>query len=126
MRIAGIIYHGGYRICGDGKWRHGNFALPGIDNILKLAPKVLKTDLASSGGSTGGDIPPSMRREITGSALTTTFGWEHNAEVNNAILIPSTFVAVASILIVLVAQGMKSTRGISLEHVVSTPTTRFC
>jgi hypothetical protein len=82
-----------------------------------LALEALKTGLASSTGPTGGNIPPSMRREIFGFAQTTTFGWEHNVGVNNAILIPSTFVALASILIVLVAQCMKWARGISLEHV---------
>jgi tripartite-type tricarboxylate transporter receptor subunit TctC len=58
-----------------------------------------------------------MRRNIIGSALTVTVGWEHNVGVNNAILIPSTFVAVASILIVLFAQCLKWVRGTAIEHV---------
>ncbi|KAJ7105532.1 hypothetical protein C8R44DRAFT_886483 [Mycena epipterygia] len=99
------------------KWRHENVAFQYTAEILTLALEAVKTDLASSTGPTGGDIPSSMRREIVGFAQTTTFGWEHNAGVNNAILIPSTFVTLASILIVLVAQCMKWARRISLEHV---------
>lgn len=84
---------------------------------LTLALEAVKTNLASSTGPLSGDIPLSMRHDISGSAQTTTFGWEHNAGVNNAILIPSTFVAIASILIVLVAQCLKWAQGISVEHV---------
>ncbi|KAJ7115369.1 hypothetical protein C8R44DRAFT_880669 [Mycena epipterygia] len=88
-----------------------------ITGVVEFVGTAVKTDLASSTGPTGGDIPSSMRREIVGFAQTKTFGWEHNAGVNNAILIPSTFVALASILIVLVAQCIKWARSISLEHV---------
>jgi hypothetical protein len=54
---------------------------------------------------------------MTDSALTVTVGWEHNTGVNNAIIIPSTFVAIASILIVLFAQCLKWVRGTAIEHV---------
>jgi hypothetical protein len=79
--------------------------------------EAMKTDLTSSTGPLGGGIPPNMRREVSGVAQTITFGWEHNAGVNNAILLPSTFVAIASILIVLVTLCAKWIRSVSVEHV---------
>ncbi|KAJ6545145.1 hypothetical protein B0H19DRAFT_1266619 [Mycena capillaripes] len=88
-----------------------------IRGVIEFAGTAIKTDLASPTGPLPAGIPTSMRRNMTGSALTVTVGWEHNAGVNNAILIPSTFVAIASILIVLFAQCLKWVRGIAIEHV---------
>jgi hypothetical protein len=61
-----------------------------------------------------------MTRTINGSALTTTLGWEYRQGVTNTILIPSTFVAVASIVIVLLAQVVN--RGIPARHAHFDPT----
>ncbi|KAJ7866612.1 hypothetical protein B0H14DRAFT_3442323 [Mycena olivaceomarginata] len=83
-----------------------------IEGVIKFAGT-----LASPTGPLPADIPTSMRRNMTGSALTVTVGWEHNTGVNNAILIPSTFVAIASILIVPFAQCLKWVRGTAIEHV---------
>ncbi|KAJ6536934.1 hypothetical protein B0H19DRAFT_1270623 [Mycena capillaripes] len=88
-----------------------------IQGVIEFAGTVIKTDLASSTGPLSAGIPSEMRRDIFGAALTVTVGWEHNAGVNNAILIPSTFVAIASILIVLFAQCIKWARGTAIEHV---------
>ncbi|KAJ7753893.1 hypothetical protein B0H14DRAFT_3512690 [Mycena olivaceomarginata] len=85
--------------------------------VIEFAGMAIKTELASPTGPLPAGIPTSMRRNMTGSALTVTVGWEHNTGVNNAILIPSTFVAIASILIVLFAQCLKWVRGTAIEHV---------
>jgi hypothetical protein len=61
-----------------------------------------------------------MTRPINGSALTTTLGWKYQQGATNAILIPSTFVAVASIVIVLLAQVLN--RGIPARHADFDPT----
>lgn len=76
--------------------------------------KAMKTELSSYNGPFGGSPPEAMTRPINGTALTTTVGWEYKARASNAILIPSTFIAVASIVIVLVAQLLN--RGIPARH----------
>jgi hypothetical protein len=44
-----------------------------------------------------------MLRKINGTMLTTTFGWQYDAEGIILLLLPITFVSVASIVIVLFA-----------------------
>ncbi|KAJ6583077.1 hypothetical protein DFH09DRAFT_1275438 [Mycena vulgaris] len=89
-----------------------------IRGVVEFAGTAIKTNLVSPTGPLGGVIPSNMRQAINGTALTTTYGWEYNAGINNAILIPSTFVAIASILIVLFAHCMRlMNRGVVVEHV---------
>ncbi|KAJ6536025.1 hypothetical protein DFH09DRAFT_1179356 [Mycena vulgaris] len=87
-----------------------------IRGVVEFVGTAVKTEIASPAGPLGGSVPSSMRRAINGTAFTTTFGWEYTGGMSNAILIPSTFVALASILIVLFAQCVRLNRGISIEH----------
>ncbi|KAJ7470027.1 hypothetical protein B0H11DRAFT_1389128 [Mycena galericulata] len=87
-----------------------------IGAVVEFVGTAVKTNLASSTGPLAGEIPLNMRVDTSGFALTTTFGWEYTAGINNAILLPSTLVALASILIVIFAQCMMWIRGISVEH----------
>ncbi|KAJ7883765.1 hypothetical protein B0H13DRAFT_2667116 [Mycena leptocephala] len=80
----------------------------------------MKTELSSYSGPFGGDRPQSMTKPINGSALTTTLGWEYRQGATDAILIPSTFVAVASVVIVLLAQVLN--QGIPARHAHFDPT----
>ncbi|KAJ7236829.1 hypothetical protein C8J57DRAFT_1569207 [Mycena rebaudengoi] len=85
-----------------------------IMGAAEFVGTAMKTKLSSYSGPFGGDPPQSMTRPINGSALTTTLGWEYRHGATNAILIPNTFVAVASIDIVLLAQVLN--RGIPARH----------
>ncbi|KAJ7208720.1 hypothetical protein C8J57DRAFT_1610061 [Mycena rebaudengoi] len=60
--------------------------------------------LGTSGGPFGGDPAAAFTKEIRGSLRTATPGWQYTTLASRAILIPSTFVAITSILIVLVIQ----------------------
>ncbi|KAJ7759866.1 hypothetical protein B0H14DRAFT_2634288 [Mycena olivaceomarginata] len=91
-----------------------------ITGATEFVGTAMKTELSSYNGPFGGDPPQSMTRPINGSALTTTLGWKYRQGATNAILIPSTFVAVASIVIVLLAQVLN--RGIPARHAHFDPT----
>ncbi|KAJ7343949.1 hypothetical protein DFH08DRAFT_810484 [Mycena albidolilacea] len=91
-----------------------------ITGATEFVGTAMKTELSSYNGPFGGDPPQSMTRPINGSALTTTLGWKYQQGATNAILIPSTFVAVASIVIVLLAQVLN--RGIPARHADFDPT----
>jgi hypothetical protein len=82
--------------------------------MLTRAIKAVKTDLTGVGGPLNGNVPSNMLHEISGAALTTSVGWDFREAGSAAILIPSTFLALASILIVLFAQCLN--RGIPIEH----------
>ncbi|KAJ7237353.1 hypothetical protein C8J57DRAFT_1727966 [Mycena rebaudengoi] len=87
-----------------------------LRGVVECTGTAMKTNLASSSGPLRGEIPFNMRRTINGTAFTTTYGWEYRTKFNNVILVPITFVALASIAIVLVAQCVKLNRGTSLDH----------
>lgn len=55
-----------------------------------------------------------MTRSISGTGFTTSLGWDYREAGSAAILIPSTFVAISSILIVIFAQFRN--RGIPAQH----------
>ncbi|KAF8210788.1 hypothetical protein K438DRAFT_1752559 [Mycena galopus ATCC 62051] len=85
-----------------------------IQGVVEFVGTAVKTDLAWVNGPLGGSLPPTMIRTISGTALTTSLGWEYKEAIGPAILIPSTFIAVASILIVVFAQ-LKN-RKIQMQH----------
>ncbi|KAJ7859446.1 hypothetical protein B0H14DRAFT_3135119, partial [Mycena olivaceomarginata] len=85
-----------------------------IRGVVKFVGTVMKTDMSWAGGPFGGNPPSTMTRAIIGTALTTSLGWDYREAGSAAILIPSTFVAVASILIVLFAQYRN--HGIPTQH----------
>ncbi|KAJ7807228.1 hypothetical protein B0H14DRAFT_3152608 [Mycena olivaceomarginata] len=85
-----------------------------IRGVVKFVGTAVKTDMSWAGGPFGGNPPSTMTRAISGTALTTSLGWDYREAGSAAILIPSTFVAVASILIVLFAQYRN--HGIPTQH----------
>ncbi|KAJ7780944.1 hypothetical protein B0H16DRAFT_602757 [Mycena metata] len=91
-----------------------------LTGAAEFVGTAMKTQLSSYSGPFGGNPPQSMTRPINGSALTTTLGWEYQQGATNVILIPSTFIAVASIVIVLLAQVLN--RGIPAHHADFDPT----
>ncbi|KAJ7270005.1 hypothetical protein B0H12DRAFT_1229266 [Mycena haematopus] len=90
-----------------------------IQGVVEFIGTALKTDLASSTGPLHGQPPPDMMKSINGTAISTTLGWEYKGAAGFAVLIPSTFVAIATILIVLVTQY--HSRGVPVQHVAFDP-----
>ncbi|KAJ6589017.1 hypothetical protein B0H19DRAFT_1367496 [Mycena capillaripes] len=85
-----------------------------ITGVIEFTGTAVKTGLSANWGPLGGKPPLSMTRNISGYGLTTSLGWDYREAGSAAILIPSTFIAVASILIVLFAQFRN--RGIPVQH----------
>jgi hypothetical protein len=57
-----------------------------------------------------------MLRKINGTMLTTTFGWQYDAEGIILLLLPITFVSVASIVIVLFAAYQNRGSMMAVRH----------
>lgn len=72
-----------------------------------------------------GTIPPDMTRQIEGIHRTQTLGWDYNARkaTGIAVLLPITFIALASIAIVAVAQYHN--HGIPASHANFDPNNPF-
>ncbi|KAF7371269.1 hypothetical protein MSAN_00762700 [Mycena sanguinolenta] len=85
-----------------------------IRGVVEFVGTAVKWDLTWVNGPLGGNPPSTMTHTISGHAFTTSLGWEYNKAASPAFLIPSTFVAVASILIALFAQFRN--RGIPEQH----------
>ncbi|KAJ6472043.1 hypothetical protein C8R45DRAFT_416064 [Mycena sanguinolenta] len=85
-----------------------------IRGVVESVGTAVKSDLTWINGPLNGDPPSTMTHTISGHAFTTSLGWAYNKADSPAFLIPSTFVAVASILIVLFAQFRN--RGIPEQH----------
>ncbi|KAF7358314.1 hypothetical protein MVEN_00880800 [Mycena venus] len=73
-----------------------------IQGVIEFVGTALKWELTFPTGPLGGDPPDTMLRKINGTILTATFGWQYDATANLLLLLPITFVAFASIVIVLV------------------------
>ncbi|KAJ7883072.1 hypothetical protein B0H13DRAFT_2538563 [Mycena leptocephala] len=73
-----------------------------IQGVIEFVGTALKWELTIPTGPLGGSPPDTMLRKINGTILTATFGWQYNATANLLLLLPITFVAFASIAIVLV------------------------
>ncbi|KAJ7877188.1 hypothetical protein B0H13DRAFT_2279361 [Mycena leptocephala] len=73
-----------------------------IQGVIEFVGTALKWELTTPTGPLGGSPPDTMLRKINGTILTATFGWQYNATANLLLLLPITFVAFASIVIVLV------------------------
>ncbi|KAF7367608.1 hypothetical protein MSAN_00824200 [Mycena sanguinolenta] len=75
-----------------------------IQGVVEFVGTAIKVNLAGSDGPLEGQPPQNMMKSINGTAITTTLGWQYKERTAFAVLIPSTFIAVASILIVLFTQ----------------------
>ncbi|KAJ6603364.1 hypothetical protein DFH09DRAFT_1354608 [Mycena vulgaris] len=73
-----------------------------IQGVIEFVGTALRWELTVPIGPFGGNPPDTMIRKINGTILTATFGWQYDATANLLLLLPITFVALASIVIVLV------------------------
>ncbi|KAJ6529365.1 hypothetical protein B0H19DRAFT_1274400 [Mycena capillaripes] len=89
-----------------------------IRGAIEFVGTALKYNLSSPYGplGLGGQLPQAMTRRIDGTTLNTTLGWEYDAGWNIVILLPTTFIAVASILIVLFSTYMNHGGDIAVRH----------
>ncbi|KAJ7465779.1 hypothetical protein B0H11DRAFT_2049245 [Mycena galericulata] len=71
-----------------------------IQGAVEFVGTALKYQLSAPSGPLSGTPPDNMLRKINGTVVTATFGWEYDTG-GILLLLPITFVAVASILIVL-------------------------
>ncbi|KAJ6459569.1 hypothetical protein C8R45DRAFT_1081381 [Mycena sanguinolenta] len=90
-----------------------------IRGVVEFLGTALKVNLALSDGPLQGKPPSNMMKSTNGTAITTTLGWQYKEWASFAVLIPSTFVAVASILIVLFTQFRS--RGVPVQHTAFDP-----
>ncbi|KAJ7119351.1 hypothetical protein C8R43DRAFT_86191 [Mycena crocata] len=86
-----------------------------IKGVVEFMGTAVKTQVAAPNGPFSGRPPKNMTKATNGTAFTTTLGWEYRASTTGIILIPSTFVALASILIVIVAH-FYNRGGIEMRH----------
>ncbi|KAJ6459601.1 hypothetical protein C8R45DRAFT_1182475 [Mycena sanguinolenta] len=90
-----------------------------IRGVVEFVGTAMKQRLSAPGPF---QQPPSnlnMIKSTNGTATMTTIGWQYKGAASFAILIPSTFFAIASILIVLFTQFRS--RGIPVQHVAFDP-----
>ncbi|KAF7367629.1 hypothetical protein MSAN_00826500 [Mycena sanguinolenta] len=85
-----------------------------IRGVVEFVGTAMKAILAANTGPLQGHVPLDMMKLTNGTAITTTLGWQYKELASFAVLIPSTFFAIASILIVLFAQ-LRS-RGVPVQH----------
>ncbi|KAJ7716237.1 hypothetical protein DFH07DRAFT_973982 [Mycena maculata] len=86
-----------------------------IQGVVEFVGTAVKTNLSSPTGPFGGNPPSTMTQQIEGNAYTTTIGWQYREGVKNYfMLLPSTVVALTSIVIVLFAEIQN--RGIPARH----------
>ncbi|KAJ7628899.1 hypothetical protein FB45DRAFT_1059567 [Roridomyces roridus] len=85
-----------------------------IEGTTAFVGTAIKTRLSAYDGPFSGSPPLDLTTSVNGTALSTTYGWEYRKGATNAILIPASFVALASIIIVLWAQ--LHNRGIPARH----------
>ncbi|KAF7367602.1 hypothetical protein MSAN_00823500 [Mycena sanguinolenta] len=90
-----------------------------IRGIVEFVGTVMKDIIASNDGPLKGQVPLDMIKSTNGTAITTTIGWQYKKLSSFTVLIPSTFFAIASILIVLFTQFR--TRGVPVQHVAFDP-----
>ncbi|KAJ6459598.1 hypothetical protein C8R45DRAFT_1182469, partial [Mycena sanguinolenta] len=69
--------------------------------VVEFAGTALKNDLWQSFGPLHGEIPLNITRTIHGTATTITVGWQYKGWESFVVLLPSTLISIASILIVL-------------------------
>ncbi|KAJ6459575.1 hypothetical protein C8R45DRAFT_552990 [Mycena sanguinolenta] len=82
--------------------------------VVEFAGTALKNDLVQSFGPLKGKIPLSITKPIHGTATTITAGWQYKGWESFVVLLPSTFISIASILIVLFTQYRS--RGVPDQH----------
>ncbi|KAF7367603.1 hypothetical protein MSAN_00823600 [Mycena sanguinolenta] len=87
--------------------------------IIEFAGTALKNDLWESFGPLHGYVPLNMTRPIHGTATTITVGWQYKGWESFAVLLPSTCISIASILIVLFTQYRS--RGVPVQHMEIDP-----
>ncbi|KAF7367599.1 hypothetical protein MSAN_00823200 [Mycena sanguinolenta] len=87
-----------------------------IRGVVEFVGTAMKWHLAAPGGLLQRQPPSnlSMIKSTNGTAITTTLGWQYKQWASFAVLIPSTFVALASILIVLFTQFRS--HGVPVQH----------
>ncbi|KAF7367594.1 hypothetical protein MSAN_00822700 [Mycena sanguinolenta] len=93
-----------------------------IRGVVEFAGTAMKWHLAAPSDGLLRLHPPSnldMIKSTNGTAITTTIGWQYRQLASFAVLIPSTFVAVASIIIVLFTAFWN--RRIPVQHAAFDP-----
>ncbi|KAF7367642.1 hypothetical protein MSAN_00827800 [Mycena sanguinolenta] len=92
-----------------------------IRGVVEFAGTAMKWELTAPNGLLSRQPPSnlSMIKSTNGTAITTTLGLQYKQWASFAVLIPSTFVAIASILIVLFTQFRS--RGIPIEYAAFDP-----
>ncbi|KAF7367598.1 hypothetical protein MSAN_00823100 [Mycena sanguinolenta] len=93
-----------------------------IRGVVEFVGTAMKWQLAAPGGLLQSQPPSNldaMIKSINGTAITTTLGWQYKRLASFAVLIPSTFFAIASIFIVLFTQFQS--RGVPVQHVAFDP-----
>ncbi|KAJ7763207.1 hypothetical protein DFH07DRAFT_956581 [Mycena maculata] len=76
-----------------------------IRGVIIFVGTAVKTNLSSYAGLLGGDLPKTMIWDINGTASSLMTGWQYHEELKNILmLLPITFIAIASIVIVLFAE----------------------
>ncbi|KAJ6459573.1 hypothetical protein C8R45DRAFT_552952 [Mycena sanguinolenta] len=93
-----------------------------IRGVVEFVGTAMKLRLAAPGGPLQVQPPSNLNmmiRSTNGTAITTTIGWEYKHLASFAVLIPSTFFAIASIAIVLFT--LFQSRGVPVQHVAFDP-----
>ncbi|KAJ7080669.1 hypothetical protein C8R44DRAFT_992395 [Mycena epipterygia] len=87
-----------------------------IRGAIEFVGTALKHNLSAADGPLGGTPLQNMTRQANGTAMTTTPGWAYEAGWNILILLPTTFVGVASILIVAFATYQNRGAVMAIRH----------
>ncbi|KAJ6459568.1 hypothetical protein C8R45DRAFT_1030433 [Mycena sanguinolenta] len=93
-----------------------------IRGVVEFVGTAMKRRLAATGGPLQVQPPSNLNTMISstnGTAITTTIGWEYKHLASFAVLIPSTFFAIASIVIVLFT--LFQSHGVPVQHVAFDP-----
>ncbi|KAJ7630238.1 hypothetical protein FB45DRAFT_1058278 [Roridomyces roridus] len=91
-----------------------------LQGVVSFTGTAIKTLLAASNGPWGAQGPPAnlkLERPIDGFALTTSVGWQYKEGARNYLmLLPILFIALVSILFVLIAEYQTGFRGMPSGH----------